>query len=180
MNTSDGDSSRLEHDFIRRFSECDRQLRIYIGSLLPNQDDADDVFQRVSIILWQKFDSFREDSSFLGWACGIAFYEVRNFLRVQSRNRLVFNDDLLASIADQRLRTIDRAGQRGHFLETCILRLPEADQSLVADCYSGEHTIKEVAENMRQSSEAIYSRIKRIREKLRRCIEGLTESANAS
>ena len=49
-------------------------------ALLPNEQDAQDVFQRTSLVLWQKFDQFDSDRDFLPWACGVAHYEVRNFL----------------------------------------------------------------------------------------------------
>ena len=71
------------------------RILAYIQSLLPHRADAEDVFQRCSIVLWRKFHDFDVQQEFLPWACGVAFYEVRNFLRVAARDRLQFNDTLI-------------------------------------------------------------------------------------
>ena len=70
------------------------QLFGYIYSLARDLDDADDLFQQTSLVLWDKFEQFDASRSFINWACGVARYEVLNFLRSRSRNRLYFSDEL--------------------------------------------------------------------------------------
>ena len=84
-------SSRANHE----------RLFAYVFSLLPRRADAEDVFQRTSLTLWQKFEQWDRVTPFLSWACGVAFYQVRNFVRVASRDRLQFSDDLLARLSDE-------------------------------------------------------------------------------
>src|SRR3954447_10189113 len=74
----------------------------YIYSLVRDLDDADDLFQQTSLVLWDKFEQFDPSRSFVGWACGVARYEVLNFLRARIRHRLYFSDELnLALIETQ-------------------------------------------------------------------------------
>ena len=55
------------------------QLFGYIYSLVRDLDDADDLFQQTSLVLWDKYEQFDPTRSFVGWACGVARYEVLNF-----------------------------------------------------------------------------------------------------
>src|SRR5262245_57502343 len=95
------------------------QLFSYIYSLVRDLNDADDLFQQTSLILWDKFDQFDGEKSFIAWSCGVARYEVLNFLRSRSRQRLYFSDelgmllidahdDLAAEEGDQRLSALSR------------------------------------------------------------------------
>ena len=58
-----------DSDRDRRFTEqleCHhRRLYGYIFTLLRNHQDAQDVFQQTSLVLWEKFDEFRPDTNFL-------------------------------------------------------------------------------------------------------------------
>ena len=56
------------------------QLYAYIFAIVRNWEDADDLFQSVCVVLWQKFESFRSDSNFFSWARQTAKFEVRKFL----------------------------------------------------------------------------------------------------
>src|SRR5947208_2883214 len=90
-------------EFVRLLMQHQSLIRGFIFTLLPYRSEADDLFQRTSIVLWRKFDQFQVGSDFGAWACQIAKLEVRNFLRVGKRDRLRFSDDLLMSLADMRL-----------------------------------------------------------------------------
>jgi RNA polymerase sigma factor (sigma-70 family) len=81
-------------EFLAHFARDHDQILEHIVVLLHDFHDAEDVFQRTSLILWQKFDQFDpQQGSFLSWACGVAYYEVRNFLRVAARDRLRFSEE---------------------------------------------------------------------------------------
>ena len=58
--------------FLKEFAPHHDRLFAYLFSLLPHRPDAEDVFQRTSLILWQKFDQWTPGSDFLAWACGLA------------------------------------------------------------------------------------------------------------
>ncbi len=91
-------------EFASRLARHQTQLFGYIYSLVRDLDDADDLFQQTSLVLWDKFDQFDPSRSFVGWACGVARFEVLNFLRTRSRNRLYFSDELnLALIEAQEI-----------------------------------------------------------------------------
>ncbi|MCA9020604.1 MAG: RNA polymerase subunit sigma-70, partial [Planctomycetaceae bacterium] len=76
------EQKKQELQFTTLLTAHRRQLYAFIYSLLTDHTDAEDVYQRCSMILWDKFDQFDAECDFLPWAMGIAFYEVKNFLRV--------------------------------------------------------------------------------------------------
>src|SRR5947208_8192852 len=81
-------------DFAEHLRRSQTRLYGYIHSLVRDLNDADDLFQQTSLILWKKFGEFDPRRSFFSWACGIARLEVANFVRTRARQRLYFSDDL--------------------------------------------------------------------------------------
>src|SRR5205814_5257295 len=83
-----------EAEFACCLRDVQTRLYGYIHSLVRDLNDADDLFQQTSLILWKKFDEYDPRRSFFSWACGVARFEVINFVRTRSRQRLYFSDDL--------------------------------------------------------------------------------------
>ena len=96
--------------------------------------------------MWDKFDQFDSSRSFINWACGVARYEVLNFLRSRSRNRLYFSDELnLALIEAQESLEHERLDDRRDALAGCMKKLRESDLELLETCYGRSVCIQEVA-----------------------------------
>src|SRR5262249_37112199 len=93
-----GEGDHLDYASLLRQHQT--QLFGYIYSLVRDLDDADDLFQQTSLVLWDKFDQFDCSKSFINWACGVARYEVLNFLRSRSRKRLYFSDELNLALVE--------------------------------------------------------------------------------
>ena len=157
--------------FLQHFAEHHERLLAHIFSLLPHEQDARDVFQKTSLVLWRKFDQFREEGDFLAWACGIAYYEVRNFLRVAGRDRLRFNDDLLKILSEERLKRHERSDRRAQLLVECIKKLRSSDRDLVHEVYSGGRSVKELADQLGRAVQTVYNRLNLIRRRLFTCVQ---------
>src|SRR5688572_13921046 len=54
--------------FAPLFSRNARRIYGFIMTLVFNHQDAEEVFQNTSIVLWNKFAEFRPDSNFFAWA----------------------------------------------------------------------------------------------------------------
>ncbi len=72
-------SSARKAEFAEQLARHHGQLLGYIYSLVRDLDDAEDLFQQTSLVLWDKFDQFDRSRSFVAWACGVARYEVTEF-----------------------------------------------------------------------------------------------------
>lgn len=156
--------------FLSLFARDHQRIFGYIFSQLANRADAEDVFQQTSLVLWKRFDEFDQDREFFPWACGVAFYTVRNFLRVAGRSRLRFSDDLLKSIADERVTVDPRLKQYSDALDNCIQKLSDKDRALIRKAYGGDETIKEIADSLGRAIQTVYNRLNQIRRKLAECV----------
>ena len=70
-----------EGEFVRLYTASSRRIYTYILTLLPNRTDAEDVFQDVSVLLWEKFPEFTPGTQFSAWACRIAYFKALSFGR---------------------------------------------------------------------------------------------------
>ena len=142
----------------------------FILKQLINRADAEDVFQRTSVILWKKMDQFDPDNSFFHWACGIAYNEVRNFLKVQRRSKLHFDDDLTALLAEEARDEDVASASRLDALRKCLDRLSDRQLSILRQCYTESDSITQVAERLGRERTALYKQLARLRDKLAACI----------
>ncbi|MEK6235723.1 MAG: sigma-70 family RNA polymerase sigma factor [Planctomycetales bacterium] len=177
---SHADADEADAMFVREFVANRHRIYGYIMRILPHPADAEDVFQRTSLILWRKMSEFDPDGDFFFWACGVAFYETRNFIRVQSRDRLYFDPELIQLIADESREQDAAVDARRLALNGCIDQLPDQEREIVKQCYVGDSTIGEVAEVLGRTSNALYKQLARIRRKLSDCIEGRLQAEGAS
>ncbi|HEY8505099.1 MAG TPA: sigma-70 family RNA polymerase sigma factor [Gemmataceae bacterium] len=157
------------------FADCLRreQSRLYgyIHSLVRDLNDADDLFQQTTLILWKKFGEFDRRGSFFAWACGIARFEVANFLRGRSRQRLYFSDELNLLLAEAQAElTGGELDERRDALAQCIEKLRQRDRELLEECYGESSGVHEAAGRRGRSPQSVYNSLRRIRRALFECV----------
>jgi RNA polymerase sigma-70 factor (ECF subfamily) len=158
-------------EFASLLAQHQTQLFGYIYSLVRDFDDADDLFQQTSLVLWDKFEQFDSSRSFVAWACGVARYEVLNFLRTRSRHRLYFTDELnLALIEAQEHLEQEQLEERRDALAGCMKKLRERDKDLLEACYGRSTGIPEVARDRGRSTQSVHNSLRRIRRALFQCV----------
>ena len=157
--------------FVLLLNAAHRSLLAYLVSLLGNRHDAEDVLQRASLTMWQRFETFAEGTNFIAWACTVAFYEAKNFQRVSSRSRLHFREELLQTLADERVADLDNLDRRLDALDGCITKLDESARQLVQAAYFGEGSIAELAGRLRRAPQTLYNKLNLIRRSLAECVE---------
>jgi RNA polymerase sigma-70 factor (ECF subfamily) len=168
--TDGGESESRYEDFLNFFARDRQRIYAYIYSLLPHHADAEDVFQRCSILLWRKIDQFDRGGSFLNWACGVAYYEVRNFLRVANRDHLRFDLDIVAQLAERRLETIEQDEDRASALRQCLETLNGGERELVEHVYGDDWSIRELAKTTGRAPQTLYNQLSQIRRRLFHCM----------
>lgn len=99
-------------EFVGLLTASHDRLLGYLLSLLGRWHDAQDVLQRASVLMWQKYGSFESGTDFMAWASTICFYEAKLFQRTASRSPLHFDDDLLALLAEERLDELKHQERR--------------------------------------------------------------------
>lgn len=158
-------------EFAERLRQSQTKLYGYIHSLVRDLNDADDLYQQTTLILWKKFNQFDRQGSFFSWACGIARLEVANFLRSRGRQRLYFSDDLsLLLIEAQAEVANEELESRRDALARCVEKLRQRDRELLTECYGNQAGVHEAAERRGRSPQSIYNTLRRIRRALFECI----------
>ena len=59
----------------------------------------DDVLQEIAVAVIETFDRYDPERPFVGWALGIARNQVRLYLRRKQRDRLIFDEEIIARLA---------------------------------------------------------------------------------
>ncbi|MEK6236931.1 MAG: sigma-70 family RNA polymerase sigma factor [Planctomycetales bacterium] len=98
------------------------QLFGYIYALVQNLHDADELFQKTTIVLWKKFGEFQPESDFMAWACRAAKLEMCNYVRSRGRDRHVFSDALLEQLAESQRDRSEHMQQRSAALDSRLSR----------------------------------------------------------
>lgn len=160
--------SERQQAFAQAYIEYQGRLYGYITTLLPNRDDAEDVLQRTSLILWQKWEQFDEGRGFLPWARGIALNEVRNFLRRHERRNVHLSEPVVEMLAAE--LEDDRGEERFAALSECLGKLKNPQRELVEQCYLGSDGVGAVASSLNTTRAAVYMRLHRVRKLLVECV----------
>lgn len=159
-----------EH-FVELYSRHQRQLGSYLFSLVHSIEDADDLLQQTSLVLWRKFDDFQPGTDFVRWACHIAHLEAMNFIRRKRRERDFFADGVLQKLAETRQTLFEVFDERREALARCLEKLSPADRQIVALCYGGRGNIKQAAAAVERPVDSVYQSLRRIRGALHDCIQ---------
>lgn len=157
-------------EFLYEYSKERDFIALYIRSLLPNAADAEDVLQRCSLLLWQKFDQFDRERSFRAWACGVAYYEVRNFVRSANRQRIQFNADLMRQVADQRIAESHSRERHLELLNECLGALKPEDRELIQKAYDPSESLQSLADSRRMTVRSLSTRLWRLKRLLLECV----------
>jgi RNA polymerase sigma-70 factor (ECF subfamily) len=158
-------------EFIHLLLQHKSQLLGYIFCMVRNLTDAEDVFQQMSLTLWDKFGDFVPGTSFVAWAKVVARNKALTFLRSQRRERARFSDDVVDLLADRELWSPDAVEERIAALVQCRQKLSKVDQALLSDCYGTANAFRDVAERLGRSVDSVYSSLSRIRRALYDCIQ---------
>lgn len=160
---------RLEFDQMLQSSRD--KLMIYLVALVSNVADAEDLCQRISLVMWQKFSDYDRSRSFFSWACGIARYEAYNFRRARVADRILSRSELpeLLAITLENLDQ-DPSQERLSALRNCLQALPEQEHSFIRQIYWEGRSFDSVAQALGCSVRTFYNRMYLIRRRLSKCV----------
>lgn len=169
-----GDSS-----FLQLFLANQLDLKAFIGSLLRDPTAVDDVFQEVSLTLFEKFDAFDQSRSFGHWARGVAMNKIRQRWDRQAQQPAPFPPETITAIIDAFDRQEQAPSPRMDALSHCMEELPPRSQQMLGRRYGDGWSLQQIAESINSSRAAVRKALYRIRVALAECIEKQT-SADAA
>ncbi len=158
--------------FVQVLTRHQRQLYGYILSLVPWASEADDVLQETNLVLMQKAASFTPGTSFLAWACRVAYFEAMNHHRRRKRERgIALDEPVLELIATEAGAQAEQFDERRQALRGCLQKIGTRQRDLLSRFYADEHSIDRIAEDEGRSSGGLRVTLHRLRATLLECIQ---------
>ena len=158
-------------EFLELYSSHYPRLQFYVTALLPTANDASDVLQETSMVLWRKFDSFEIGTNFFAWACKIARFQVMKYRERQGRSARLFDTSLLEKLAVEACDERMVQGVPLQALENCLGKLAEGDRTLIRQRYQPNTTVQQLASDIGRSANSVSKSLGRIRRVLLECID---------
>ena len=158
-------------EFIANVTRAQRTLHAFIVSMVRYAADADDVLQETNLVLWQKAADFDPTREFLPWAMRVAQLQSMAYLKKKQPARLVFNEELLALVADEAVAEAADADTRRVALAGCLQKLPERQRALIAQRYEPGGSVNAMSGELGTTPKALSEMLRRIRHSLLLCIE---------
>jgi RNA polymerase sigma-70 factor, ECF subfamily len=158
-------------EFLELYSHNYPRLQFYLMTLLPIADDAADVLQETSLVLWQKFDTYKTGTNFFAWACKIARLQAYKHRERRGKSALMFGDELLETLAEEAADERFAPGNSLRLLGQCLEGLSLRDQQLIQKRYQPGMSVGRLADEIGRTANSLSKSLGRIRRTLLECIE---------
>jgi RNA polymerase sigma-70 factor len=137
-------------------------LMAYIRSIVQDDQAAEDVFQDVCVLAYQKQRKTRDEAHLMGWLRVTARYESLKTLRRQSTSRLLFDSSLL-DLLDKHWNqsTETPSPERTQALRHCLEKLSSHARHLVKLRYVDGMSGEELARAMNRKLNTVYVALSR-------------------
>lgn len=155
-----------QKQFMALFIRERPRLRTFTYSLIPVAEEAEDILQEVSLLLWKKFDEYEPDRCFYRWAAGFTYYCACNYRRSSARSRVLYSHELACVLIDQRVTRPRNEVDHMEALRQSMTDLTKRDLRLLAAIYEAGMNADEVAKRIGQQTGTVYNRLSAIRRKL--------------
>lgn len=149
------------------------QPKIYaaIRALGLNRNDAEDVLQDTSTVLWRRFDEFQEGTNFDRWACKVARLQALNFRQKAGRAACPLDSSTMELLVADAERSQSTLSSMHEFLDACLERLGNEDRRLLDERFLAGRTNAEIGRLLAKSEATISRALSRVYNKLLACIQ---------
>jgi RNA polymerase sigma-70 factor (ECF subfamily) len=145
-------------------------LYAYILSLLADREAAGEVLQETNLAIWREAGRFMPGTDFTAWACTMAYYQVLTWRRKQSRQRLCFDAELMARLADRMENKVPAQDARRQALRRCMAKLSPSQRQLLERRYAGSDAVEVIARELGRPIKTVYQSLYRLRVALLDCV----------
>lgn len=158
-------------DFVAAITRHQTRLRGLVRCLLFDARQTEDVLQDANVVLLRKAAEFQPGTDFWAWASQVVRYQVLTHAKRQGRDKLVFDEELLTSLATEAEAQAATLDDRRAALGSCLERLAAPQRQLLEMRYSLGQSIGEIAARLSRPEGSIRQTLHRIRGALLECIE---------
>ncbi|KAF2515220.1 RNA polymerase sigma factor [Flavobacterium foetidum] len=145
----------------------DKVFRLCKGYFCGDSELASDAAQEIFIKVWEKLDTFRNDSSISTWIYRIAVNTCLLYLRKSSSKKEIRTDVLPQAVSENYSSEKDERLQQ---MYQCIQKLEETNKMIILMTLDGVE-YQEISEVIGITEETLRVRIHRIKKSLTQCVQ---------
>lgn len=164
---SENDQAR----FMRLWTIAQPMVANYVHALIRDHGAAQDVLQETALVIFRRFAEYDDSRPFVGWALGIAKFQVLGQWRDALRCPVVFDDEVLSGFTETCAAMAPAESENSEVVRQCLGKLASHARRLVQMRYFDDLNASEIAERLGMASAAVRVALQRIREQLRNCVE---------
>ena len=133
---------------------------------------AEDIFQNTVLKAVTKDVGFEAEAALFSWAFITARRDSLNWCRKHGRESVGIDEDILTLIHhDWQNDHLNPKGNRFEILRDCMEELPKKSEKILRLRYLEGLSCGEIADSISITLDAVYKRISRIQNSLRKCVE---------
>jgi RNA polymerase sigma-70 factor (ECF subfamily) len=154
-------------EFQEQISNNSTGLLSFIRSFTKNNIHTDDIFQKVCLTIWRRYNDFDKSTEFMLWACTIAKYEIKNYHRAINRCPVRFDSDMYEEVIKFRKTEEQTENEMHEKLNNALKTLDKQTRELLISVYINNEEIKDLAERDGKSSQTYYNKLNLAKKKLK-------------
>ncbi|MFM7604650.1 MAG: sigma-70 family RNA polymerase sigma factor [Prosthecobacter sp.] len=160
-----------ETRFIAALTRHQPALEAFCHAQLASRQDAQEALQATCVKLWEKAADWDAETEFLPWAFAVARFVALSHMRDRMRDRLVFDDDVVLTMAQETESVATEFEERREALANCMRKLKAEQRGILHAHYLTGRTVREIATATLRSESAVKMTLLRLREQLSECIQ---------
>jgi RNA polymerase sigma-70 factor (ECF subfamily) len=167
------DPAASQRGFVAALLANQSGIHAFLVTLLPREDDLDDLQQQICLALWEKREQYDPARPFLPWAYAFARNHALKHLEKKARDTGTqhFSGPALEQIAFAREAFDASIEDRRRTLDACLQQLRPEQRDLIRERFAGQRSLKDLAAASGVSPASLTMRLQRLRHALLRCIE---------
>ena len=160
-----------QQEFLKHFLRHQDDLRAFIASVVRDRHAREDILQDVALVLWQKFEQYDPNRSFGAWARGIAANKIFQSFAKSRKTPLPLSPEAVQAIVSACEDIPADPSDQQEALRRCLDKLPDKSRNLVRMRYEESLKLKDIAERVAGTLDAVHKALSRIRDGLRGCMD---------
>lgn len=162
-------SEETHRKFLELHMAHQKELFAFLLAGSRDYSQAEELLQKVTIILWEKFSEFDPARPYPAWAFGIARRQLALHFRESRKREVSLPADLLEEISLGMETDAELLSSESRALTQCLDKLPEHSRDLLRKRYVEGSSLADLAQAMGQTLAALNMRLVRIRKALLDC-----------
>ena len=161
-----------EKEILRFLMQSRERISAAAWLVVKDAHVAEDIFQNTVLKAVTKDVSFEAEAALFSWAFITARRDSLNWIRKHRRESVGIDEDILTLIHhDWQNDHLNPKGNRFELLRDCMEELPQKSEKILRLRYFEGLSCGEIADSISITLDAVYKRISRIQNSLRKCVE---------